>query len=152
MPIVEVELLGAKRLMKALNELPKIVQKKVVRHAVRVGQKIILGAAKDNARSMVGGDMGSRIARALQVRVQKRQKPGAFGMNVQINPAKTQEFIHVAKSGKRTFIVAAIEYGHGNAAAIPFERSAYDEKGQTAINTAVRDLRDGTETEARKLA
>ncbi len=123
---------GAEEIEAKLKALERKVSKKIVRSAVRAGAKPMLKGAKNNSKVMVGGEMGSLLARNLQTRGFKRQRKGQFGV---FTATKTgddvPEFVDVAKSGQRNYIPAAIEYGHvdragGFVPAIPFMRNAFD--------------------------
>lgn len=109
---------GGKELQAALDRLEKKTGNKIVRTALRDSQKIMLMSAKASANSVVGGNMGNRIAKALQVRVGKRKIRGSYLFNVSLK--NDPEFFSGAKTdrkGVRTkkkiyYIPAAIEYGH----------------------------------------
>jgi len=112
------------------------VAKKIVRQAVRAAWKPLLDRAKENALSMVGGEMGRLLARHMTLRAFRRQKKGSYGVLVRIKPG-IDEFVHISTTGRRAYIPAAIEYGHAfpykggkgsakNVAARPFMRKALD--------------------------
>lgn len=109
--MISMKIENAKLVQNALNNFEKKVAKKVVRQGVRATWKPLLDRSKANARLMVGGQMGSLIARNLQLRAFRRQKRGQYGMYVRIRSG-VDEFIHVSKSGNRAYIPSAIEYGH----------------------------------------
>lgn len=143
--MLSMTLSGDKALERKLRKLPNTVAKKVVRSAVRKGAKPILAAAKANAAGMVGGQMGSLLRRFLTIRAFRRQRRGSYGVRVDVNEKGDEYFIDVSKSGKRNWIPAAIEYGHDNAPAIPFMRSAMDRTKEQAIEVTKRELRNGIE-------
>jgi HK97 gp10 family phage protein len=115
---------GEKQLLKRLEGLEKKVGKKIIRKAVRAAAKPTLTAAKANARSMVGGDMGNKLAKALVLRKTKKQRRGSFSMNVRVDASKAEDLKETSAAGRVNFVPAAIEFGHGSAAAIPFMLSA----------------------------
>lgn len=142
---------GAKEFEENLKTLGDRVAKKVVRKGVREGLRPMLAAEKNNALSMVGGRMGRQIAGALQIRAPKRQKRGAYTLNVQLKSG-IEEFVHTAKSGKKFYIPAAIEYGHltGDTyvPGIPFGRSAAEATGAEVFRRYGDELRKGLLREA----
>lgn len=165
--IAKMEIQGAKELERNLATLGQRVHKKVVRKAVREGQRPLLAAAKANARSMVGGDMGSKIASNLEIRAPKKQERGSYVLLVRMK-AGIQEFVYYRKGahsllkpgggpGKeigRTYIPAAIEYGHMNGPTyvppIPFAQNAADATRSETIRRFTNEMRIGTLREAIK--
>lgn len=134
--VVSLKIENARQIQDALNKFEKKVAKKIVRQAVRAAWKPLLDRAKTNARSVVGGKMGSLIASKMQLRAFRRQRRGQYGMMVRIRPG-VDEFVHASKSGNRAYIPSAIEYGHAfpyrggkgatkDVAAMPFMRPALD--------------------------
>ena len=144
---------GAKELERMLAQIGGKVAKKIVRQAVRKGQKPILAKAKSNASTLVGGSMGSKIAKNTKIKAPKRQKKGQYLLSTKVmsDPA----FEHVNKDGTRHWIPAAIEFGHGakkEQIAIPFLRKAADSEGEKATNIVIKELGEGVEREAKLLA
>lgn len=149
-----IELEGARQLQKKLSRLEKSAGKKIVRSATRKGSAVIRKAEKSNAKSMVGGEMGALISKHIVTRAHKKQKKGSYALFTGMRPG-VDEFVHTAAGkskypDKRTYIPAAIEYGHDNAAAIPFMRSAVDSKGEQAKQTTIREIDRGIQQEARR--
>jgi len=149
-----IELKGARELQKKLDRLGKTAGKKIVRSATRKGSAVIRKAAKSNAKSMVGGEMGALIGKNVITRAHKKQKRGSYALFTGMRSG-VDEFVHIAKGkskypSKRTYIPAAIEYGHDNAAAIPFIRSAVDSKGETAKQITINEIDRGIQQEARR--
>jgi len=131
---------GGKELERKLVKLGTTTGKKIVRSALRKGGNVILKTTKQNARAMVGGNMGALIAKNLQQRAAKKQRSGSYRLLIQLKPVP--EFTHIAKRhsnypDRTTFIPAAIEYGHDNAAAIPFMRAAFHSERDNAQRTVV---------------
>ena len=136
--MIALDLRGSKGLERKLNSLDRKVSRKVVRAAVRDAQKITLKAAKENAAGMVGGEMGAKLKKALNIRAFKKRKKGSYGMKIglKLNDAFIHHSIGKQAGGNRYFIPFAIEYGHaapgagGSGAkdvpAIPFMRNAAD--------------------------
>lgn len=116
---------GGKELQAALDRLEKKAGDKIVKPAVRDSQNILLPRARAAARSVVGGDMGKRIAKALRVRLGKRKIKGSFMYQLSLKPdpefiSKSKSKFNMIKKGKdkgkiepvRYYIPAAILYGH----------------------------------------
>jgi hypothetical protein len=137
---------GDKQVKDTLEALGKQVTKRLAGKAAKeTMNQEPLQAAKQNARSMVGGKMGDLLSRFLTVRVWgKRGKKGA---SVQIDETANDIFVEYSSgsssdintkktSGKRYYIPYAIEYGHafpykggsGNkdVKPIPFMRTAFE--------------------------
>jgi hypothetical protein len=124
-----------------LQALETKVAKGIVRKAVRGGAKATLKKVKSNAQSMVGGNMGNLLAKHAKIIVFGHQRRGSYGVQIGMKP-RVPEFdswrkgsstsVDFSKGGKigkttgKSYIPAAIEYGHGNARPIPFIRSAWD--------------------------
>jgi hypothetical protein len=125
----DVNITGAVEVERALAAMGEKIAKKTVRQGVRTAGKITVERTKQNANALVGGKMGSLIAKNVQIRAFKRQRRGSYGMSVRLK-ASVEDFIHIAEHSKyptgRTYIPFAIEYGHDNAAPIPWARNAAD--------------------------
>ena len=142
---------GDKELMAKLDSLPRKMEKKVIRSAVRVTQKVMVPVAKANARSMVGGAMGDLIARNIQVRAARKQRRGSYVVNVQIK--KGIEGLR-SPTGRQHYIPAAIEYGHMAGPTyvppIPFKRAAAESTANERMRVFREQLRIGLLREAIK--
>jgi len=153
--MISIQLEGGKELERKLAALETKVAKKVVRKAVRAAQKPILTAIKANARSMVGGHMGGLIASSVVLRAQKKQRRGSYAMNVRLkseSEGAPAEFVHITKEGKRHFIPAAVEFGHGpgkEQVAIPFGRSAADSTRAETLRILAGELKKGIDQVAK---
>ena len=161
---------GGKELERKLLALPQKIAKKVIRKAVREGGKPILRDMKSNIKSMLGHSgaktytyqtkrgklhtVGVRglLLKYLVLRKWRRQSRCGFGMGVYISPQAAEYFAGATKGGNRYWIPAAIEYGHDNAAAIPFMRNAVDKNRTRSITTIKRHIAVGVEREARRPA
>lgn len=149
-----IELQGEKVLMRKLDRLEKTTAKKIVRSAARKGSAVIRKATKSNAKGMVGGEMGTLISKNTITRAYKKQRRGSYAIFTGMRPG-VDEFVHIAKGkskyrDKHTYIPSAIEYGHDNAAAIPFMRSAFDSKGEAAKQTTISEIGRGIRQEAQR--
>jgi hypothetical protein len=122
-----------------LLQLERKVGRKIVRKALRNAQKAMIPTIKGYLAGISkGGGMAQKIAKALTVRAQKRNPRGTYSVHVTIKPDPS--FISYPKgsfsslgtgktSGKRSYIPAAIEFGHGKnkeQAARPYIRPAAD--------------------------
>lgn len=143
-------LAGAQELERKLKNLPTKVAKKAVRQAVRAGGKPTLAQAKANASALVGGTMGGLIAANLVLRAQRRQRRGSYGVNVMMRPKRDELFVHTSKAGRRTYIPAAIEYGHGSARPISFMRTGWDITKMQAKRIVEQTLWSGIQKAAKE--
>lgn len=142
---------GLADLDKKLGNMEKKVAKKIVRSAVRKAQNITKKKAKANAQSMVGGEMGQKIAGALKVKSVNKQKKGSYALQVAIDPTKADEFVHYTKDGKRYYIPTAVEYGHkkvggGKVAPIGYMREASDATEKQRVNTMISEIKKGVDS------
>ena len=155
-----IKLEGAQKLDKLLGQLPKKVGRKVVNKAIKKAARPMMKEQKSNAVSMVGGKMGKALRRFIGLRQQKKRKPGDFGFNILIRKQGNPFFVYYPKgsssslatrktTGRRTYIPAAIEYGHGTAKPIPFMRKAYHKLKRSAIKMLHRELWAGIKREAK---
>ena len=150
--MISMTIQGAKELERKLATLEPKIAKKVVRKAVRIAAKITQQATKANARAMVGGNMGSVIAKNTVVRAFKRQRRGQFGVSVRLRP-DVGEFIATSKAGKKNYIPSAIEYGHAApgdggsgtkiVAATPFMRGAFESTKERAKRAIINGISKG---------
>lgn len=149
--MISIQLEGGKELEAKLKTLETKVSRKIVRKAVRAAQKPVITVAKSNALSMVGGNMGGLIAANIILRAVKKQRRGSYGMSLRLkskSEGAPAEFVHVSKTGRPTYIPAAIEYGHGSnkeQCARPFMRSAADSTRTKVISILVQQLKAGIE-------
>ena len=137
---------GLKELENKLKNMEQKVAKKIVRSAVRKAQNAALKEAKANALSMIGGEMGAKIADSLKVKAVNKQRKGSYALQVCVDPAKADEF----KDGDN-FIPAAIEYGHVNrggteTAPIPYMLNASEATAKQRINILAREIKKGIDS------
>ena len=143
---------GGKELEQKLLNIERKTAKKVVRKAVREGQKPTLAKAKSNAKTMIKsgsgeglGSMGSLIANNLKI-IGGKQRRGSYRLSVGISSKANDIFVDTTKKGKRNYIPAAIEYGHGsnkNQCAIPFMRNANESTEAMQRKIVIDKLRSG---------
>lgn len=148
---VSVVIEGAQELQTMLETLESKLARKVIRQGVRDGQRATLDAVRANARSMVGGQMGELLARHAKIRAPRRQHRGAYTLHVQFD-RDVPEFIHNSRAGKRSYIPAAIEYGHITGGTyvmpIPFGRTACGATQEEVIRRFTAKLKAGLLREA----
>jgi hypothetical protein len=160
---ISMTLQGGTELQAALDRLEKQTGNKIVREALRDSQKIMQQSAKTRANYVIGGDMGKRIAKALQVRAGKRRIKGSYIFGVSLK--KDDAFIHKTKSRtvrhkdaagniKRVYgsyyIPAAIEYGHVTKAGkfvqpLSYLRSADKSTKEIRIENFSKKVKQGIE-------
>lgn len=142
---------GASAFETMLGKLPKKMSKKIVRKSVRAAQKPVLAAAKSNAKTMVGGNMGSLIAKNIKIKAPKKQRRGQYQLGVKI--VENEQFIAITKEGRRYYIPMAIEYGHGHnkeRAAEPFMRNAANSNEKKAIKSLTKEIGNGIDQAVRE--
>lgn len=140
------EIKGLKALEQKLKKMEKKDAKKAVRQGTRAAQKLCEQVTKDNARSMVGGEMGEEIAKATKVKAIYKQKKGQYALQVAIDPKQAEKFKHVTESGETYYIPTAIEYGHrkqdgGKVAPIPYARSAAESTEVKRLNKLISEIK-----------
>ena len=151
---------GFQQLERQLKGLEKKTAKKIVRKATREAAKVTLKQVKSNAKTMVGGNMGGLLARFAKVVVFKHQRKGSYGVQIGMKPGVPQfDYWPIGASssltgrrttGKKSYIPAAIEYGHDNARPIPYIRRAFQSAKRRAIKTLGQQLKQGIEREAKR--
>lgn len=155
MATFEINVTGAKEIERALAAMPDKIARKMVRKGVRLAGKVTLQKTKQNAQTLVGGKMGALLAKNVQIRAWRRQRRGMYGMSVRLKTG-IDEFIHLAVNSKypsgRTYIPFAIEYGHDNAAPIPFMRNAADSTRDRVVKTFSEFIFSKISAEFRKAA
>lgn len=152
---IELQIEGLDLLDRKLAGLPGKVAKKVVRSAVRNAQKIALEAIKRSTMRLPVslrrfGTMAGGICGAWYLRVPKRQIPGSYALHVAL--ANLPQFFHKSeRTGKTSYIPAAIEFGHGatkEKAARPFARPAADQSRPRVQAQLEQDLGQGIDRAA----
>jgi hypothetical protein len=142
-----------------LARLETKVAKKIVKDATRGGAKNTLKKIKSNAKSMVGGNMGALLAKHAKIIVFKHQRRGSWGVQIGMKsgvpefdywPIGTSSSLSSRKTtGKKSYIPAAIEYGHGNATPIPYIRAAWSATKSRAVKKMASELKQGIEREVK---
>ncbi len=160
---------GGEQLAQNLATLDARLRRNVITTAVRRSQQIMLKAAQATARTLPRSGrsiyaysnrrkrqeqirMAELLARNIVIAPPKRQIPGSYSVHVQMRRG-VKEFVHVSKTGRRSYIPAAIEYGHGSdpaSAARPFMRNAADWTKHERMNQLAQELGIGLLREALK--
>ena len=164
--MITMTLEGGKELEAKMTILQTKLQKKINRQAVRKAIKVILTAAQAGARGLSGRgsanklndvDMSELIAKSLQIVVGRVKRSGQYYMSVRHSPKYNDVFVHQSagvarpegKRGgvpsRRTYIPAAIEYGHTapNGTFVPpnpYLRPAFDTNTRKAWRILQREL------------
>jgi hypothetical protein len=132
-----------------LKNMETKVAKGIVRRVTRTAAKNTLKEIKLNALRMVNGEMGELLFHNAKIFTFKHQRRGSFGVQIGMDP-KEEKFIHYSKSGKRSFIPSAIEYGHDDARPIQFIRSAWAKTRTEDIRIMAKQFKREIEKAARK--
>lgn len=111
---VNITVLGAPAIQKALQELDIKIQKKIVKKAIGSAMPVVLNKAQDLCLVDTG-----KLQASLHIAFYKRggKAVGAYVMT------GTREELGIEDDDPH-FYPAAVEYGHGNVAARPFLRPA----------------------------
>jgi len=144
-----ISITGLAELEWKLVSLDRRVKRKIVRKAVKAGADIIKHQAEENARSTVGGEMGTLISRRLGTSRFRKQKRGSYGVSLRIRPGPL-DFIWITQDGTREYVPSALEFGHVDRAgnfvpAMPYMRPAYDSKAEEATRMIGTILKIGIE-------
>ena len=121
------------------------------------------GKLKSGQVSKLKGTFAGELRDAITVKAKKKQRSGEFMIMALIDPKKNDQFVHYPRgsssnihtkktTGKRSYIPAAIEYGHdlvffGNPTntkvrPIPFMRRAWVEHSRSIRDFVIRILND----------
>lgn len=148
---------GFEGLDRKLKKLEVKTAKKIVRTATREAAKVTLKKVKANAKSMIGGNMGGLIAKHAKVIVFKHQRKGSYGVQIGMKPNVPEfDYYPIGASssltsrkttGKKSYIPAALEYGHDNARPIPYIRAAWAATKDKAVRKMSTELKQGIERE-----
>lgn len=138
MPKGTVIIIGIPAIDRRLKRLPGVVQKKIVRKAMRVGMKLMASEVK----SQVPVDTGLTKAN-VKVRAVKKRKRGQIEIEVKIGG--DPGLYKTSAAGEKVFYPAIVEYKHN-----PFMRRSFTAKGEAARQVAVAAIVQGIEIEASK--
>ena len=158
---------GGEQLAQNLSTLDARVRRNVIVTSVRRSQEAMRKAARANARALhrgstpktyAGGRKGQKqvsmaelLAQHIVIAPPKRQRPGSYSIHVQMRAGVVQFKHSSKKTGKTTYIPAAIEYGHGSdpaSAARPFMRPAAEHTKNERMQRLAQELGSGILREA----
>ncbi len=125
---------GAKELQRRLRKLPRVVQRKLMREALRAAAAPVLA----EAQRLVPVDTG-QLRSSLVIRAAKTKRRGSIGVQVQTRDG--------AFKGDE-YYGAFVELGTHKHHAHPFLRPALDNTREQAVAIARRVLASGIEAEA----
>ncbi len=146
---IDLNVIGDKETVMALNRMSDKMSRNFLAKGARRACRVFKKQIETNASSMVGGTMGAAIKAAVYVGATRKRPPrGTVNLNTMLE--KDDSFVSVSKAGQRNYIPAAIEYGHDNAAPIPFGRKAFDTKKVEALNDLLDKIDDEIQKEAKK--
>lgn len=141
------ELEGAAGLDKLFAAFDNAASRKGMRWAVRDAHKVVFDAVRahierlsPSSKISEGPSLRSRMIAALKLRVRRRNPVGTYAMDVKFVDSEAHGLVHYPQgassslltrktTGRRTFIPAALEFGHGSdkaSAARPFMAPAVD--------------------------
>ena len=131
-----VHIAGLESLGKSLRALPKKVEGKIVRTAMRNGTKLVADATKKAAPV----DKGT-LKKSFAVRALKRKK-GRVGNRVTMK--NVDKLVTITKKTRvRYFYPAVLEYGTEKRVAHPFMRPAFEQTAPKAENQIGKEIGEG---------
>jgi len=123
---VDISLIGNKQMQRKLRRLGKLIQKKIVKKALREGARPVLKSAQANAPVDTG-----LLKRSLKLRVLKTKRGGdVFGVGVMTG---SRDQLDIAPDDPY-YSPTAVEFGHGEVPAQPFMRPAMDMNRQRSAD------------------
>lgn len=134
------EFSGGKELSEALQELPRRLENRVLRKALRQGGNILLRKARQLAPVKTGA-----LRKGIKLKIDLRGTPAAI-INVRI-PSKSGK----QKTSSGPYYSSFVELGTSKMAAHPFLRPAFDAVKEDALETFLNVLNDGIEEESKTL-
>ena len=143
-------LTGGRELDAALGQLGRAVATKVAKNALAKAARVIQTRAKANARGRVGGATGKAIAKSIAVQRLKNRRGMPAAVRLGLKKADNDRFVVTSKAGKRSYIPAAIEYGHDGVPANSFMRAAFDTTKNQAVHVITTEVRAGIQKETAK--
>lgn len=143
-----------REITESLKRLSAPQAKKVYRRSIRAAAKMVADNVKQSVMSSfkgavsslktrkirMTGNMRKILKRAIMVRRPRKAKRGNIQFGIMFNTKKYPQLIHTSKAGKRSFIPAAIEYGHGNAKPVPFVRTAYERSKNMVLDAMKKSI------------
>lgn len=154
MPDIEFQLQGLDGVLKRLKALPKKVERKLLRRAVRKGATIIRDAARQNARAVDDPSTPESIEKNIVVQESSRlgRSEGGVAMRVGVRggaraPANG-DGDGKANPGGDTFYWRFIEFGTSKMQARPFMRPAMENNIEAATQAVTDELNKGLDAAA----
>lgn len=142
---VDISMLGDKALQRALKRLPIVVERKIVRQAIRKGAKILQAAATANIPRVTGRHTDLLRDVGIKIKAIKRSR-GRFGVLIM---SPTREELDIPADDKY-YWPAVIEFGSPTSPAYAYERRAKEEKQGEVLALAARVIAGGIIREAAK--
>lgn len=140
--VVDIRLLGDKKLERLLRKLEPRVQKKVIRSAMRKAAKPVLARAKTLVPVRTGKRSGPLI-RGMKIKSLKRSR---FRVGVLLQ-TPTREELGLSADDKY-YYPSAIELGTSKTPAHPFFRNAMDQMRDVSMAIVRREIGNGIIREA----
>lgn len=156
---------GFGELEKALSALPERVERNVLRKALRAGGRKIIKRARQNIKDKTG-----TLSKSLGIKVKRTRKGSMVGIEVGARSGKKQKYdgfyAHMVEFGTRPHAIGRgdnVESGgkltrgkqkgrqHPGMKARPFLRPAVDSTQSDVLNTIKEKMKDGIDSEAKKL-
>lgn len=145
-PSFEIAISGREELNKLFNGLPRAIQVKALRPALRAGAKVLREFVRHSANASFSGDSGApHVADTLKIKAMKRDRSKAGRIGVIVITATKAEL--GIDADDRSYYPAHVEYGHlaGPRVQGPVE---FDETRRTADGSFAK--KNVTETAAKR--
>ncbi len=146
---------GAEELDKALKELGRKVEARVVRRAIRRAATVMRGAikAKVPRRTEPGFKDSRGLSAGLRIKGKGylNRRPGFARSQIKVSPRRGRRGVfRVAVHNSQAYYLAFLERGTKHISPRPIFRSTLHSKGQAVVDRAMAEMRSGVEAEARK--
>jgi HK97 gp10 family phage protein len=138
---------GLEKTIATLTQLPKSMQKKVLKPALRKGANVVRNKATENVKALVSGDATGLGEKSLRV-YNMRNKNGALRVGVMVKRG-----LLTPKGVRVGLYMSVLEYGKHNQAPKPYMRPAARESVGEVLRVVTEDVKTNTEkavTEARQ--
>lgn len=128
----DISLLGDKELQRQFQQLPLVVQRKLLRQSFRAALRPVLAAARARAPKVTG-----RMARTLRLRAMKRRR-GQLGLMI---ISGTREALGIPPDS-RSYYPAHVELGTSQMPAEPYLRPSFDSQRESMVQTLARGIEE----------
>ena len=128
----DISLLGDKDLQRQFQQLPLVVQRKLLRQSFRAALRPVLAAARARAPKLTG-----RMARTVRLRALKRRR-GQLGLMI---ISGTREALGIPPE-RRSYYPAHVELGTSQRPAEPYLRPAFDSQREAMVQTLARGIEE----------